>query len=43
VVFRLGRDGWTREQTPTGANLKAVVRANPTVAVGAGGTVVERR
>jgi len=33
---------WTREQTPTGANLTAVVRGSPDVAVGASGTVLER-
>jgi hypothetical protein len=34
--------GWDAEQTPTGANLKAVVRGDVDIAVGAGGTIVER-
>ncbi|MFB6305296.1 MAG: WD40/YVTN/BNR-like repeat-containing protein [Haloferacaceae archaeon] len=39
-----GYDGseWVRESTPVGDNLKAVVRGSPDVAVGAGGTVIER-
>jgi hypothetical protein len=32
----------TQESTPTGQNLKAVVRASPAIAVGAAGTVIER-
>ena len=34
--------GCDPEQTPTGANLKAVVRGDTDVAVGAGGSIVER-
>ena len=34
--------GWTQESTPTGQNLKAVVRSETTIAVGAGGTIIER-
>jgi streptogramin lyase len=40
AVFRLDGE-WTGESTPTGANLKAVVQADPAVAVGASGTVIE--
>jgi hypothetical protein len=36
-----GRE-WVAQSTPTGQNLKAVVRGAPDVAVGAGGTIVER-
>jgi hypothetical protein len=43
AVFRLSNEGWTQEPTPTGTNLEAVVRADPAVAVGAGGTVIENR
>jgi hypothetical protein len=43
AVFRLSKGGRTQETTPTGANLSAVVRADPTVAVGAGGTVIENQ
>jgi hypothetical protein len=43
VVFRRVDGEWTREATPTGANLKAVVRGTTPVAVGASGTVIERR
>jgi hypothetical protein len=32
---------WSQSATPSGANLKAVVRGDPDVAVGAGGTIVE--
>ena len=41
-VFELGADGWTQLSTPTGANLKAVLRGGTDVAVGAAGTVIER-
>jgi hypothetical protein len=40
AVYRY--DGtWTQTETPTGQNLKAVVRGDPEIAVGAGGTIVE--
>ena len=42
AVFRLDGE-WSREETPTGANLKAVLRGKPDIAVGASGTVVEYR
>jgi len=35
-----GRD-WVQEATPTGQNLKAVVRGDTDIAVGAGGTILE--
>jgi len=41
-VFELGAEGWTQLATPTGANLKAVLRSDTDVAVGAGGVVIER-
>ncbi|MFC4450998.1 WD40/YVTN/BNR-like repeat-containing protein [Halorussus aquaticus] len=40
-VFDLTDGKWAQDATPTGQNLKAVVRGSPNVAVGAGGTVVE--
>jgi len=40
-VFDLSAGEWTRDATPTGQNLKAVVRGDVNVAVGAGGTIVE--
>ena len=40
-LYELG-DGWTQRQTPTGANLRAVVRGATDIAVGAGGTILER-
>jgi uncharacterized membrane protein len=43
VVFAADAGRWTREDTPTGQNLKDVVVADRgAVAVGAGGTVLER-
>jgi len=33
---------WSATETPTGENLQAVVPDSPTVAVGAGGTIIER-
>jgi hypothetical protein len=42
TVFRRTGGTWTRESTPTGSNLKAVVRTDPVVAVGASGTVIEK-
>jgi hypothetical protein len=43
AVFDLTGDQWTQDATPTGANLKGVVRGSPDVAVGASGTIIERR
>ncbi|MBX0323720.1 hypothetical protein EGH21_11845 [Halomicroarcula sp. F13] len=40
-VYELDGD-WTQNETPTGQNLKAVVRGATDIAVGAGGTIVER-
>jgi len=40
-VYALDEE-WTPEETPTGQNLKAVVRGSPEIAVGAGGTILER-
>jgi photosystem II stability/assembly factor-like uncharacterized protein len=34
-------DRWTQLSTPTGENLKAVTRGSTTIAVGAGGTIIE--
>jgi photosystem II stability/assembly factor-like uncharacterized protein len=42
AVVREREGTWAREATPTGANLKAVVCGPTNVAVGAGGTVIER-
>lgn len=42
AVYHLVDDVWTKEATPTGENLKAVVSGTPDVAVGAGGTIIER-
>jgi len=42
AVYGLGTDGWTAQATPTGENLKGVVRGDPDIAVGAAGTVIER-
>jgi hypothetical protein len=41
-VFDLTDGKWAQDATPTGENLKAVVRGTTDVAVGAGGTVIER-
>ncbi|WP_277541936.1 WD40/YVTN/BNR-like repeat-containing protein [Haloarcula laminariae] len=41
AVYELA-DGWTQRQTPTGANLQAVVRGATDIAVGAGGAILER-
>jgi hypothetical protein len=41
-VYRRDGSDWTQEQTPVGQNLKAVVRGDPPIAVGAAGTVLER-
>ncbi|GGN92913.1 MULTISPECIES: WD40/YVTN/BNR-like repeat-containing protein [Haloarcula] len=40
-VYELDSE-WTQNQTPTGQNLKAVVRGSVDIAVGAGGTIIER-
>ncbi len=42
AAFDLGGGEWTQTETPTGANLKAVVRGTTDVAVGASGTILER-
>ena len=42
VVFEATGGEWRRNQTPTGQNLKAVVTGLTDIAVGAGGTVIER-
>ncbi|MGB9965516.1 WD40/YVTN/BNR-like repeat-containing protein [Halobacterium hubeiense] len=39
--YATGGSEWTVRSTPTGQNLKAVLRGDTTVAVGAGGTVLE--
>ncbi|WP_276301023.1 WD40/YVTN/BNR-like repeat-containing protein [Halorussus lipolyticus] len=41
AVFDLTSGTWSQDTTPTGANLKAVVRGSPDIAVGAGGTIIE--
>jgi hypothetical protein len=40
-LYEYDGERWTAVDTPTGANLKAVLRADPDVAVGADGTVLE--
>lgn len=40
-VFDLTDGRWAQDATPTGQNLKAVVRGDRNLAVGAGGTVIE--
>lgn len=40
-VFERPDGEWVAAATPTGENLKAVVRGDPTIAVGAGGTIIE--
>jgi len=42
TVYDLGVDGWTAETTPTGENLRGVVRGDPDIAVGTAGIVIER-
>jgi hypothetical protein len=42
AVFDASGGRWSRDQAPTGANLTAVLRGVPDVAVGAGGTILER-
>jgi len=41
-VYQLGNGAWTQEPTPSGENLKAIVRGSPDIAVGAGGTIIEK-
>jgi photosystem II stability/assembly factor-like uncharacterized protein len=41
-VFDLTDGEWAQDATPTGENLKAVARGSTDIAVGAGGTVIER-
>lgn len=43
AVFERDGDGWNRDETPTGADLKAVVRGSTDVAVDATGTILESR
>ncbi|WP_424002886.1 WD40/YVTN/BNR-like repeat-containing protein [Haloarcula salina] len=40
-LYALDDGDWTQAQTPTGQNLTAVVRGDPAIAVGAGGTILE--
>jgi len=42
TVFEFDGSAWRRLDTPIGQNLEAVVRGDRDVAVGAGGTVIER-
>jgi hypothetical protein len=42
AVFGFSDGRWQQEATPAGDNLKAVVEADVPVAVGAGGTIIER-
>lgn len=42
AVYELADAEWTRNETPSGANLQAVVRGDPDIAVGASGTILER-
>jgi hypothetical protein len=37
-IFQFDGSSWQQQQTPTGANLKAVVRGSPDIAVGASGS-----
>ncbi len=41
-IYDLTNGTWSEETTPTGQNLKAVVRGTPDIAVGASGTILER-
>ena len=43
TLYARDDEAWSAIDSPTGSNLRAVVRGDPDVAVGAGGTVVERR
>jgi hypothetical protein len=42
AVFAYDGSAWARQETPTGQNLTAVVQGDPAIAVGAGGTILER-
>jgi hypothetical protein len=42
AVYGLADDAWRQQSTPTGQNLKAVVRGDVDIAVGAAGTIIER-
>lgn len=42
AVFAFDGGSWSREETPTGQNLEAVVQGDPAIAVGASGTILER-
>ncbi|WP_434530444.1 WD40/YVTN/BNR-like repeat-containing protein [Haloarcula sp. NS06] len=41
-VYALSGGDWTQEETPAGENLKAVVRGGTDIAVGSGGTILEK-
>jgi hypothetical protein len=41
-VYGLSDGLWIQQSTPTGENLRAVVQGEPDIAVGSGGTVIER-
>lgn len=41
TVYDRSSGAWSRDDTPTGANLSAVVRGAPDIAVGASGTILE--
>ncbi|MFB6280440.1 MAG: WD40/YVTN/BNR-like repeat-containing protein [Haloferacaceae archaeon] len=41
-VYAYDGTDWVQQSTPVGENLKGVVRGDPAIAVGAGGTVLER-
>jgi hypothetical protein len=42
AIFAFDGVDWTRQETPTGQNLRAIVQGDPAIAVGASGTVLER-
>jgi len=42
ALYAYDGEAWNAEETPTGQNLKAVVRGDTDTAVGAGGTIIER-
>jgi hypothetical protein len=42
VVSDRSSGRWTQQATPTGQNLKAVLRGDPDIGVGAGGAIIER-
>ncbi len=41
-VYALGGGDWTPDETPAGENLTAVVRGGTDIAVGSGGTILEK-